>query len=158
MSTLPRVTLKPRRARPFFARHPWVFVTSIENVTGEPAPGRVLLLNVRLFRVFDRPVQRVVRLGALFAGDDVEAADGAREAEAELNHFALLGANGNESRPVPHPRSSTRRGFSSLINPIQYGRSPVNGFVARSYAQASSHMCELLVRDVGDDLHLARAI
>ena len=39
MSTLPRVTLKPRRARPFFARHPWVFVTSIENVTGEPAPG-----------------------------------------------------------------------------------------------------------------------
>ncbi len=39
MSTLPRVTLKPRRAKPFFARHPWVFVTSIENVTGEPTPG-----------------------------------------------------------------------------------------------------------------------
>src|SRR5262249_59072443 len=39
MSSLPRVTLKPRRARPFFARHPWVFVTSIETVHGEPAPG-----------------------------------------------------------------------------------------------------------------------
>jgi 23S rRNA (cytosine1962-C5)-methyltransferase len=31
--------VKPRRARPFFARHPWVFVSSIERVEGEPAPG-----------------------------------------------------------------------------------------------------------------------
>ena len=31
--------MKPRRARPFFARHPWVFVTSIARVEGEPAPG-----------------------------------------------------------------------------------------------------------------------
>jgi 23S rRNA (cytosine1962-C5)-methyltransferase len=37
--SLPRVYVKPRRARPFFARHPWVFVTSIERVDGEPAPG-----------------------------------------------------------------------------------------------------------------------
>src|SRR5260370_28468622 len=39
MASLPRVVIKPRRARPFFARHPWVFVTSIERVEGEPAPG-----------------------------------------------------------------------------------------------------------------------
>ena len=39
MSSLPRVIIKPRRARPFFARHPWVFVTSIERVEGEPEPG-----------------------------------------------------------------------------------------------------------------------
>src|SRR5437868_2277867 len=37
--SLPRVIVKPRRARPFFARHPWVFVTSIARVEGEPAPG-----------------------------------------------------------------------------------------------------------------------
>lgn len=36
---IPRITLKPRRARPFFARHPWVFVTSIGNVEGSPEPG-----------------------------------------------------------------------------------------------------------------------
>ena len=36
---LPRVIIRPRRARPFFARHPWVFVTSIERVEGEPAAG-----------------------------------------------------------------------------------------------------------------------
>jgi 23S rRNA (cytosine1962-C5)-methyltransferase len=35
----PRVVLKPRRARPFFARHPWVFESSIERVDGEPAAG-----------------------------------------------------------------------------------------------------------------------
>ncbi len=39
LMTLPRVVLKPRRARPFFARHPWVFASSIARVEGEPAPG-----------------------------------------------------------------------------------------------------------------------
>jgi 23S rRNA (cytosine1962-C5)-methyltransferase len=38
-SSLPRVILKARRARPFFARHPWVFVTSIDAVSGAPKPG-----------------------------------------------------------------------------------------------------------------------
>lgn len=38
-SALPRVVIKRRAARPFFARHPWVFVTSIERVEGEPARG-----------------------------------------------------------------------------------------------------------------------
>ena len=37
--SLPRVIIKPRRARPFFARHPWVFVTSIGRVDGTPGPG-----------------------------------------------------------------------------------------------------------------------
>lgn len=36
---LARVIAKPRRARPFFARHPWVFAGSIGRVDGEPAPG-----------------------------------------------------------------------------------------------------------------------
>src|SRR5438309_1590876 len=39
MASLPRVVIRRRSARPFFARHPWVFVTSIERVEGEPAPG-----------------------------------------------------------------------------------------------------------------------
>jgi 23S rRNA (cytosine1962-C5)-methyltransferase len=37
--SLPRVIVKPRRARPFFGRHPWLFVTSIARVEGEPGPG-----------------------------------------------------------------------------------------------------------------------
>jgi 23S rRNA (cytosine1962-C5)-methyltransferase len=39
MATLPRVVIRRRSARPFFARHPWVFVTSIERVEGSPGPG-----------------------------------------------------------------------------------------------------------------------
>ncbi|MBI1325614.1 methyltransferase domain-containing protein [bacterium] len=31
-----KVTLKPRRSRPFFARHPWVFADSIAKVEGDP--------------------------------------------------------------------------------------------------------------------------
>ncbi|MBI3461920.1 MAG: class I SAM-dependent rRNA methyltransferase, partial [Planctomycetes bacterium] len=34
-----RVLLKPRRARPFFGRHPWVFAGAIGRVEGEPADG-----------------------------------------------------------------------------------------------------------------------
>lgn len=39
MAPLPRVVIRRRSARPFFARHPWVFVTSIDRVEGDPAPG-----------------------------------------------------------------------------------------------------------------------
>ena len=37
--TIASVFLKPRRARPFFARHPWVFDSSIDRVAGQPEAG-----------------------------------------------------------------------------------------------------------------------
>src|SRR5438105_3771614 len=37
--TVLRVILKPKRAQPFFARHPWVFAGAIDRVEGEPADG-----------------------------------------------------------------------------------------------------------------------
>ncbi len=36
---LPQVVVRPRRAQPFFGRHPWVFAGAIASVTGDPAPG-----------------------------------------------------------------------------------------------------------------------
>lgn len=39
VATEPRVIIKPRRARPLFARHPWVFAGSIERVQGNPDDG-----------------------------------------------------------------------------------------------------------------------
>jgi 23S rRNA (cytosine1962-C5)-methyltransferase len=36
------VVLKPRRARPFFGRHPWVLDSAIDRITGEPADGDVV--------------------------------------------------------------------------------------------------------------------
>jgi len=37
--TLPRVVLQPRRARPFYGRHPWVYAGAVERVEGEPPDG-----------------------------------------------------------------------------------------------------------------------
>jgi 23S rRNA (cytosine1962-C5)-methyltransferase len=40
--SLPRVILLPRRAKPFFGRHPWVFAGAIAAVEGEPADAEVV--------------------------------------------------------------------------------------------------------------------
>src|SRR5258707_9799213 len=37
--TIPRVVLKPKRAQPFYGRHPWVFAGVVAAVTGTPAAG-----------------------------------------------------------------------------------------------------------------------
>src|ERR1051326_2503786 len=37
--SVPRVILPPRRARPFYGRHPWVYPGAISSVTGNPADG-----------------------------------------------------------------------------------------------------------------------
>lgn len=42
--SLPRVVLKPRRAQPFFYRHPWVFEGAIQRIENEPAVGDEVLL------------------------------------------------------------------------------------------------------------------
>jgi 23S rRNA (cytosine1962-C5)-methyltransferase len=39
MSSIPRIVLKPKRARPFFARHPWVYAGSIAQVPPGLEPG-----------------------------------------------------------------------------------------------------------------------
>jgi 23S rRNA (cytosine1962-C5)-methyltransferase len=36
---LARVVLQPRRARPFYGRHPWVYAGAVASVEGEPADG-----------------------------------------------------------------------------------------------------------------------
>ncbi len=39
---LPRVILRPKRAAPFFGRHPWVYPGAIDRLEGEPADGAVV--------------------------------------------------------------------------------------------------------------------
>src|SRR5205823_2340391 len=36
---LPQVILKPKRAAPFFGRHPWVYPGAIDRVEGDPVDG-----------------------------------------------------------------------------------------------------------------------
>ena len=40
----PRVILKPRRALPFFGRHPWVFAGAISRIEGNPTAGEEVIL------------------------------------------------------------------------------------------------------------------
>jgi 23S rRNA (cytosine1962-C5)-methyltransferase len=40
--TEPRVVLLPRRARPFYGRHPWVYPGAVAQVVGDPADGAVV--------------------------------------------------------------------------------------------------------------------
>ncbi len=42
--TLPRIRLKPRRAQPFFGRHPWVFTGAIQSEEGTLFPGAEVVL------------------------------------------------------------------------------------------------------------------
>ncbi len=42
MSTIPQVVLKPRKAAPFFGRHPWVLATAIDTITGEVQDGDIV--------------------------------------------------------------------------------------------------------------------
>jgi len=39
---LPRIVLKPRKALPFFSRHPWVFQGAVDWLVGDPQPGAVV--------------------------------------------------------------------------------------------------------------------
>jgi 23S rRNA (cytosine1962-C5)-methyltransferase len=80
------VTLKPRRARPFFARHPWLFVNSIATVHGPAEPGTEVIvrshegtliargllnphsaIRVRLYRWTDEPLDEAFWSGRLDA-------------------------------------------------------------------------------------------
>jgi 23S rRNA (cytosine1962-C5)-methyltransferase len=36
---IPKIILKPKRAQPFYARHPWVYAGAIDRLSGEPADG-----------------------------------------------------------------------------------------------------------------------
>jgi 23S rRNA (cytosine1962-C5)-methyltransferase len=40
--TLPRVVLLPRRARPFYGRHPWVYAGAVAAIEGEPEDGAMV--------------------------------------------------------------------------------------------------------------------
>jgi len=42
VATYPRVLLKPRKANPFYARHPWVLDSAIHRIEGDPADGAVV--------------------------------------------------------------------------------------------------------------------
>ena len=95
VATMSHVVLKPRRARPFFARHPWVFESSIERVAGEPSPGEPVAVQTHdgqfIARGLYNPTSTIrVRLYRWDDGPlDEEFWSAAIEASARLRHEIL---------------------------------------------------------------------
>jgi 23S rRNA (cytosine1962-C5)-methyltransferase len=44
LADVPQLVIKPRRALPFFSRHPWVFTSALERTESEPADGQEVVL------------------------------------------------------------------------------------------------------------------
>ena len=91
------VMLKPKRARPFFGRHPWVLDTAIDRVEGEPDTGAVVDLATHdghfVARGLWNPASRIrVRLYAFDAAvrlDDAFFRDRIAAAVALRTHLGL---------------------------------------------------------------------
>jgi 23S rRNA (cytosine1962-C5)-methyltransferase len=90
------VVLKPKRARPFFGRHPWVLESAVLRVEGEPAAGDVVDLVTHdgsfVARGLWNPESRIrVRLYAFDAGARLDEAFWRTRLQAAVSLRKLLG-------------------------------------------------------------------
>jgi 23S rRNA (cytosine1962-C5)-methyltransferase len=90
------VVLKPKRARPFFGRHPWVLDTAILRVDGEPAEGDVVDLTTHdghfVARGLWNSASRIrVRLYAFDAATPLDDALFRRRLESAIGLRSALG-------------------------------------------------------------------
>ena len=117
MTDLPRVFVRSRRARPFFARHPWVMEGTVDRVEGEPAGGPVDLVTDQgewIARGLLNPASRLrVRLYAWDQADGLDEASWLRRLDRAIDLRQRLGLLGGDSacRVV----FSEGDGFSGLI-------------------------------------------
>ncbi|CAN5915685.1 class I SAM-dependent methyltransferase [soil metagenome] len=156
----PRILLKPKRARPFFARHPWVFQGSIARVEGNPAPGAEVVvvsqegqfvarglfnpksaIRVRLYRWEDAPLDEP------FWQDRLEAALRLRSTLPGLQPQGP----GTAYRAV----YSESDGLSGLTVD-RYDRWLVAQFTSRALADRSETLCRLLTDLTGAEGILLR--
>ena len=91
-----QVILKPRKARPFFGRHPWVLDTAIDRVAGEPAEGAIVDLIAHngkfVARGIYNPHSRLrVRLYTWSAADVLDIAFWKTRIEWAIEHRRQLG-------------------------------------------------------------------
>jgi 23S rRNA (cytosine1962-C5)-methyltransferase len=158
MQSSGRVVLRPRRARPFFARHPWVFVSSIERTVGKPEAGDQVdvethdgqfiarglynpasAIRVRLYRWDDGPLDEGFWSGVLATS-------------ARLRRDTLeLGAPGTACRLV----FSEGDGLSGLTVD-RYGRWLVAQFTSLALYTHRELILRLLVESSGADGIIAR--
>jgi len=156
MQTLPRVILKPRRALPFFHRHPWVFSSAIGRIDGDPQPGDEVILNDADGRFIARglynPHSHIrVRLYVWEAEQDLdEAFWSARLDEAIGLRQRLFPADGHKEASACRLVFSEADRLSGLIVD-RYDRWLLVQFTSLAIARRS----ELLIRLLTEKLHPA---
>jgi len=144
---LAQVILKPRKARTFLSRHPWVFDTSIDRVEGEPADGDPVDLIAEKGRFIARGIyNRRSRIRVrLYGWDAAEPLDGAfwrRRLEAALRLRSLLGYD--DRRQATRMVYSEGDGLSGLIVD-RYGDYLVVQVTALGMARRLSEILPILV-------------
>jgi 23S rRNA (cytosine1962-C5)-methyltransferase len=143
-----RIVLLPRRARPFFGHHPWVYAGAIAEVIGQPADGEVVDLyshagNFVARGLYNSRSKIRVRLYTWSAETLLDRAFFRRRLEDALRlRHALLGYDG--------PTRACRLVFSeadglSGLTVDRYDRWLVVQFTAFGMAQRSDLLVELLV-------------
>jgi len=105
----PQVILKPRKARPFYGRHPWVLDSAVDRLEGTPADGDVVdLLSEKgkfIARgVFNSQSRLRVRLYTWRAGESLDEDFWRRRLETALRLRSTLGYD--------DPQGATRLVFS----------------------------------------------
>ena len=93
---LTRVLLKPRKARPFFGRHPWVLDSAIDRIEGSPADGEVVDLcsdDKRFIArgIFNSRSRIHVRLYSWNEAEPLDEAFWRRRLESALHLRSVLG-------------------------------------------------------------------
>jgi 23S rRNA (cytosine1962-C5)-methyltransferase len=92
----PRVILQPRRARPFFGRHPWVYAGAISRVEGDPADGALVDLvshegEFIAHGLFNNQSKIRVRLFSWTEGESLDADFFRRKLQTALHLRTTLG-------------------------------------------------------------------
>ncbi len=147
----PRVLLQPRRARPFYGGHPWVFAGAIAAVEGEPADGAEVELiahgGASVARGFYNSKSKIrVRLYSRDAAVPLDRAFFRDKLEAAVRLREMLGlvGPGRACRLV----FSEGDGLSGLVVD-RYDRWLVVQFTALALAQRRETFAELLTELTG---------
>lgn len=104
-----RAILKPRKARPFYARHPWVLDSAIDRIEGDPADGDVIDLFSDKEKfvargVYNRQSRIRVRLYTWNPSEDLDDAFWRRRLQTAIDFRKQLGYDA--------PQGATRLVFS----------------------------------------------
>ena len=143
----PTVVVKPRRALPFFSRHPWVFSGAIARVDGDPAPGsEVDLLSHEgkfIGRGLYNPDSNIkVRLYTWDSQVDLDEAFWAQQVDtAVAMREQVFGEHG--PRTARRLIFSEADGLSGLVVD-RYGDWLLMQMTSRALAQRQEHLIDLL--------------